>query len=145
MTPLVVLKTSQLDLARAAIERGVRNVFAVASWDNLSSKGELTFAPQRVVVWNDVQKQEAIDLHGVPAGRIEVTGAQVFDEWFVKQPATSREEFCARVGPARRPPDRALRVLGAARGQRARNRVRRCSGCATFVPAATPRCASAAS
>ena len=60
MTPLVVLKTSQLDLARAAIERGVRNVFAVASWDNLSSKGELTFAPQRVVVWNEVQKQEAI-------------------------------------------------------------------------------------
>jgi hypothetical protein len=98
MTPLVVLKTSQLDLARAAIERGVRNVFAVASWDNLSSKGELTFAPQRVVVWNEVQKREAIDLHGVPAGRIEITGAQVFDEWFVKQPATSREEFCARVG-----------------------------------------------
>ena len=98
MTPLVVLKTAQLDLARAAIERGVRNVFAVASWDNLSSKGELTFAPQRVVVWNEVQKQEAIGLHGVPAGRIEVTGAQVFDEWFVKQPSTSREEFCARVG-----------------------------------------------
>ena len=97
-TPLVVLKTSQLDLARAAIERGVRNVFAVASWDNLSSKGELTFAPQRVVVWNEVQKQEAIELHGVPADRVEVTGAQVFDEWFGREPATTREEFCARVG-----------------------------------------------
>jgi hypothetical protein len=98
LTPLVVLKTTQLDLARAAIERGLRNVFAVASWDNLSSKGELTFAPQRVVVWNDVQKQEAIDLHGVPPGRVEVTGAQVFDEWFVKQPATTREAFCAKTG-----------------------------------------------
>jgi hypothetical protein len=97
-TPLVVLKTSQLDLARAAIERGVRNVFAVASWDNLSSKGELTFAPQRVVVWNDVQKQEAIALHGVPAERVETTGAQVFDEWFTRQPATTRGEFGARVG-----------------------------------------------
>ena len=36
-TPLVVLKTAQLDLARAAIEHGVRNIFAVASWDHLSS------------------------------------------------------------------------------------------------------------
>jgi hypothetical protein len=98
LTPLVVLKTSQLDLARAAIERGVRNVFAVASWDNLSSKGELTFAPQRVVVWNEVQKQEAVLMHGMPADRIEVTGAQLFDEWFDKTPATSRDAFCARVG-----------------------------------------------
>jgi hypothetical protein len=97
-TPLVVLKTSQIDLARAAIERGVRNVFAVASWDNLSSKGELTFVPQRVMVWNEVQKREAIELHGVPPDRVEITGAQLFDEWFVRRPASSRDEFCARVG-----------------------------------------------
>lgn len=104
LTPLVVLKTSQLDLARAAAERGVRNVFAVASWDNLSSKGELTFAPQRVVVWNDVQKQEAIAMHDVPADRVAITGAQLFDEWFDKQPATTRDAFCSRVGlPADRP------------------------------------------
>lgn len=98
LTPLVVLKTSQIDLARAAVERGVRNVFAVASWDNLSSKGELSFAPQRIVVWNDVQKHEAVAMHGMPADRVEVTGAQVFDEWFDKQPATTRDAFCTRVG-----------------------------------------------
>lgn len=98
LTPLVVLKTSQLDLARAAIERGVRNVFAVASWDNLSSKGELTFSPQQVIVWNDVQKREAVELHGVDASRVVVTGAQVFDEWFEKRPSTTREGFCTRVG-----------------------------------------------
>ena len=97
-TPLVVLKTTQLDLMRAAIELGVRNVFAVASWDNLSSKGELTFAPQQLVVWNEVQRQEAADLHEIDAARVAVTGAQVFDEWFDKRPSTSREAFCARVG-----------------------------------------------
>jgi len=37
-------------------------------------------------------------LHGVPADRITVTGAQVFDEWFEKQPSSSREAFCASVG-----------------------------------------------
>lgn len=98
LTPLVVLKTVQLDLARAAIELGIRSVFAVASWDHLSSKGELTFSPQQVIVWNEVQKQEAIDLHHLEADRVVVTGSQVFDEWFDKQPSTTRESFCARVG-----------------------------------------------
>ena len=67
-TPLVVLKTAQLDLARAAVELGIRNVFAVASWDHLSSKGELNFAPQHVFVWNDIQKREAQDLHHIDSG-----------------------------------------------------------------------------
>jgi hypothetical protein len=103
-TPLVVLKTAQLDLARAAIELGIRNVFAVASWDHLSSKGELNFAPQQVLVWNDIQKREATELHDVPADRVVVTGAQVFDDWFERRPSTTRAEFCARVGlPADRP------------------------------------------
>ena len=97
-TPLVVLKTTQLDLLRAAIELGIRNLFAVASWDNLSSKGELTFAPQQVVVWNEVQRQEAAELHLIEPARVTITGAQVFDEWFETRPSTSREAFCAKVG-----------------------------------------------
>lgn len=98
LTPLVVLKTSQLDLARAAMELGIRNVFAVASWDHLSSKGELNFQPQHVIVWNEVQKREAVELHSLSADSIVVTGSQVFDDWFVRQPSTTREAFCARVG-----------------------------------------------
>ncbi|HET9271586.1 MAG TPA: hypothetical protein VFO31_25590 [Vicinamibacterales bacterium] len=98
LTPLVVLKTAQIDLARAAIERGVRHAFAVASWDHLSSKGELNLTPQHVIVWNEVQQDEAVRLHGVPPDRITVTGAQLFDEWFDRQPSSSREAFCARVG-----------------------------------------------
>jgi hypothetical protein len=97
-TPLVVLKTAQLDLARAATELGVRNVFAVASWDHLSSKGELNFSPQQVFVWNDIQKQEAVDLHHIAPERLVITGAPVFDDWFGRRPSAAREEFCARVG-----------------------------------------------
>jgi len=104
LTPLLVLKTAQLDLARAAIELGIRNVFAVASWDHLSSKGMLTLSPQRVLVWNDIQKQEAIDLHHLDANRIVVTGAQVFDDWFEREPSGTRDAFCRRVGlPGDRP------------------------------------------
>ena len=97
-TPLVILKTTQLDEARAARELGIRTTFAVASWDHLSSKGELTFSPQQVIVWNDVQKREVVDLHHVDPDRVVVTGAQVFDDWFEKRPTTTRDAFCARVG-----------------------------------------------
>ena len=100
ITPLVLFKTktAQLDLARAAIELGIRNVFAVASWDHLSSKGMLNFSPQQVIVWNDIQKREAVELHGLEAASVVVTGAQLFDEWFDKKPSTAREAFCTRVG-----------------------------------------------
>ena len=98
LTPLLVLKTVQPDLAHAAAELGIRTMFAVASWDHLSSKAALDCAPQQVVVWNAVQAREAIELHGVDADRIVVTGSQLFDEWFTRRPATSREAFCARVG-----------------------------------------------
>ena len=98
LTPLVVLKTTQLDIARAARELGIRNLFGVASWDHLSSKGELAFQPQHVTVWNEFQRREAIELHGIDRDRIVVTGAQLFDEWFERRPSTTREEFCARVG-----------------------------------------------
>ena len=93
------MKTAQLDLARAAIELGVRNVFAVASWDHLSSKSELTFSPQRVFVWNEIQKKEVVRAGTASAADdVIVTGSQVFDDWFGRTPSTTRDEFCARVG-----------------------------------------------
>ena len=98
LTPLVVLKTTQLDLGRAATELGIRNVFAVASWDHLSSKGLLTYMPQEVFVWNETQRREAAQFHGVDPQRVVVTGSQVFDDWFGRQPALGREAFCRRVG-----------------------------------------------
>lgn len=98
VTPLLVLKTAQLDLMRAATELGVRNVFAAASWDHLSSKSVLNLAPQRALVWNEIQKREAVNLHRVDPARIVVTGAQVFDEWFERQPSSTQAEFCQRVG-----------------------------------------------
>jgi hypothetical protein len=51
-----------------------------------------------VIVWNEAQKREAIRLHHVPAARVRVTGAQLFDDWFDRRPATTREEFCHRIG-----------------------------------------------
>ena len=103
ITPLVYLGSWQFEVLRAAQAEGLRTAFAVGSWDHLSSKALVRDVPQRVFVWNDTQKAEAMQLHGVPADRVVVTGAQCYDQWFGRQPERTREEFCALVGL---PPDR---------------------------------------
>jgi hypothetical protein len=98
ITPLVYLGSWQFEVLRAALAEGLRTAFAVGSWDHLSSKALVRDLPQRVLVWNDTQKEEAVRLHGVPADRVVVTGAQCYDQWFGRQPVRTREEFCALVG-----------------------------------------------
>ena len=97
-TPLVNRASTQVDLLKSARRSGVPTGVCVASWDNLTNKGLLRFVPERVLVWNEVQRREAVELHGVPAGRVVATGAQVFDEWFERRPSCAREEFVAKVG-----------------------------------------------
>ena len=104
ITPLVYLGSWQFEVLRAALAEGLRTAFAVGSWDHLSSKALVRDLPQRVLVWNETQKDEAVRLHGVPSDRIVVTGAQCYDQWFGRTPVRTRGEFCRHIGlPPERP------------------------------------------
>jgi len=85
------------EYVKAARATGIPTCMCIASWDNLSSKQQLRDAPDRIVVWNRFQRDEAVRLHGMPGERIVITGAQSFDQWFDRTPG-DRGEFCARVG-----------------------------------------------
>ena len=95
----------QIDHLRAARALGRRTGVCVFSWDHLSSKALLRDVPDRILLWNETQKREAIEWHGMPAERIAVTGAQCYDQWFDRD-AVARSRV---VLPRRRP------VAGAAR------------------------------
>jgi FkbM family methyltransferase len=104
LTPLIEPGSPQAEYVRSARALGVRTAFCVASWDNLTNKGLIHGDVDLVAVWNEAMKGEAVELHGVPADRVVVTGAAAFDHWFEWRPRTTREAFCARVGlPANRP------------------------------------------
>jgi hypothetical protein len=98
ITPLVDIGSPQLDHLAAARRLGLRVVLPVGSWDHLSSKSLLRDFPERVVVWNEVQRREATEFHGVPADRVVATGTQAYDQWFDRKPSRTREAFCSRVG-----------------------------------------------
>lgn len=98
VTPLVDYGSYQTDYVKSAHRMGVPVVFAPFSWDNLTNRGLIRVEPDRVLVWNEIQKQEATDLHGVPADRVIVTGAPRFDAFFAMRPSASRKDFCNRIG-----------------------------------------------
>ena len=88
----------QIDHLRAARALGRRTGVCVFSWDHLSSKALLRDVPDRILLWNETQKREAIEWHGMPEERITVTGAQCYDQWFDRTPSRDRASFCQAVG-----------------------------------------------
>jgi FkbM family methyltransferase len=104
VTPLIEPGAPQSEYLRSARELGIRTAYCVASWDNLTNKGLIHGPVDRVAVWNEAMKHEAVTMHGVEPERVVVTGAAAFDHWFDWRPSGSRDAFCARVGlPAGRP------------------------------------------
>ena len=98
ITPLIDFGSYQTDYVKSAHRLGVPIVFVPFSWDNLTNRGLVRIPPDRVLVWNEHQKHEAITYHDVPPDRIVVSGAPRFDDFFSMRPSTTREEFCARAG-----------------------------------------------
>jgi hypothetical protein len=104
VSPLVDMGSDQVDHVKSARAHGIPVGLCVTSWDNLTNKGRIRPIPDLVAVWNEAQKREAVDLHGVPAERVAVTGAAAYDHWFDWKPRTGPDDFRARVGlPVGRP------------------------------------------
>ncbi len=103
VTPLVDFGSQQPDYVKAARALGIPSAVCVASWDNLTIKGHMRVVPDRIVVWNEAQREEAVALHGADPAQVVTTGAQTFDHGFDWRPSRDREAFCAMVGldPAR--------------------------------------------
>lgn len=98
VTPLLYFGSPQVEFVRAARARGIPVCHCVGSWDHLTTKGMIHEIPDRMTVWNEMQRREAGEMHGVAPERVIVTGAQAYDHWFTQRPSTTRDAFCAKVG-----------------------------------------------
>ena len=99
---------AEVPMLRTARRRGVRSMMVDASWDNFTNKLLPVRQADRLVVWNDIMKQQAVKLHGYRPDAITVTGAPQFDAHFRKDARTGREPFFRRIGAD---PSRKLIVL----------------------------------
>jgi hypothetical protein len=97
VSPLIDLASPLLEYLKAARRLRIRTGICVASWDNLTSKGLLRFVPERVFVWNEIQRREAVELHGIPEDCVIATGAARFDDWFTRRPSSNGGDFARRL------------------------------------------------
>ena len=98
VTPLLYFGSRQVDYVRCARRRGVSSVLAVGSWDHLTTKGLIHELPDRIVVWNEMQRTEAAELHGARLEQVVATGAQAYDHWFATEPSCTWTTFSERAG-----------------------------------------------
>jgi hypothetical protein len=103
LSPMVGVGFSQADFVKSARRLRIPSGMLVFSWDNLSNKGLIHEKPDRMIVWNDIQRHEAVKLHTYPPEQITITGAPRFDAFFEMRPGTTRDEFCrmVRLDPSR--------------------------------------------
>lgn len=97
--------SDEIPLIRAAANAGIPTLGVVASWDNLTSKGLLLPKVDRLLVWNDAMREEAVRYHGYRPDQVVVTGAAHHDLAFAgRDRLASRADFYARarLDPAKR-------------------------------------------
>lgn len=93
-TPAIQGRSFDMDYVRTGKKLGIPVATLIASWDNLTTMGLISVIPDRVLVWNDQQIQEAHQYHLVPRDRIIAVGAPVFDRLFEEHMLQSRFDFC---------------------------------------------------
>jgi hypothetical protein len=95
---------AEVPLLRTARRHRVRTVVVDSSWDNFTNKLLPVRQVDRLLVWNEIMKAQAVTLHGYDPDAVRVVGAAQFDSYFRPQLRTPRDEFFRRIGadPARR-------------------------------------------
>jgi hypothetical protein len=97
-SPVIMKRSEEVEYIKAAMALGIPTAAAVTSWDHLTTKGVFQIIPDMTLVWNQVQVEEALRLHGLARERVVATGAPVFDEWFGMKPTLGRSAFCQQAG-----------------------------------------------
>ena len=118
---------SEVPLLRTAVRRGLLAMAVDPSWDNFTNKLLPVRRVNRLMVWNDLMKQQAIDLHGYQPDEVRIAGTPQWDHYFREGVGVSREAFFRRIGAdpeqdARDADDDAARALPAPRPCAARAR-----------------------
>lgn len=80
-------------MLKEAKKRKIKSVGMVRSWDNLTCKELLRIVPDKMIVNNEILKEEAREYHRIDPEKIFVCGIPHYDA-YVPQGRTEREGFC---------------------------------------------------
>jgi hypothetical protein len=89
---------SEIPLLRTAVRRRVRSMAVDPSWDNFTNKLIPVRRVNRLIVWNELMKQQAIEFHGYQRDEVRVAGTPQWDGYFKDGAVAARETFFRRIG-----------------------------------------------
>ena len=87
---------SETDFLRASKKRGIRTIGFINSWDKTTARSVLRGHPNKIIVFNDIVKDEVVCLNDVDPKHIFVGGMPHFDRYF-KGTRTSRADFLKKI------------------------------------------------
>lgn len=91
--------SEEIEYIKAAKKLNIPTIIPIISWDNLTTKSLISNIPDRLLVWNQTQQNEAIRYHNIPKNKIRITGSPFFDKWFNNShPSQSQVNFCSDNG-----------------------------------------------
>lgn len=90
---------SEIDIAllNEARSNNIKMLAMVRSWDNLTSKGLIRVIPNRLIVWNEIIKNEAIKYHQIKSNTISIVGIPHYDD-YKKYDYSNKQAFFQKIG-----------------------------------------------
>lgn len=79
-------------------KRGIKTICLIQSWDNPTSKGPFPVRPDRVVVWNNILKDEVVNHHDFAEDKVLISGAPQFDIYTDKANFLPKDKFFKKWG-----------------------------------------------
>ena len=99
-----MFSAEDMRVLKAAKKRGIRTIATAKSWDVLTTKAFTRVKADRIIVFNEFNRNEAITLGDYNPSRVIVTGFPQFDGYAKKHESFDRQSFCSEMGinPANR-------------------------------------------
>lgn len=92
------LRLSEVPVLKEARRRRVRTAAIGLSWDNLTTKVLPLRRLDRLIVWNEWMKREAVSVQGYREEQVAVSGIPHFDHYHDNRRRTPREAFFRQLG-----------------------------------------------
>ena len=83
-------------LAYSCKKAGIPTIVLVHSWDVLPARGLISTRPDRLLVWSEHMAKDAINIHNVPEGSIDIVGGPQFEAYRLLAKQTDESFFRAR-------------------------------------------------
>jgi hypothetical protein len=71
-----------IDLIKIGKQEGIKTLFLIDNWDNLSSKTVMLDRPDYITVWGQQNVEHALQIHGFQQDQVFLVGTPRFDEYF---------------------------------------------------------------